>query len=99
MSAPYGWILKGGVTSHTLHRLVKMDGVTYFPVKPKCGTRVDRTCLENVYEKEGARWASDELCKRCFKKAEREERKAEEDKRERERVERMDAYRASLAEK
>jgi len=72
--APYGWILKGSVSDPKLHRLVK-SGDPNWPEKPKCGTKMDRSCLEFVYEREASTRLSGDLCGRCFTKKEREERK------------------------
>lgn len=97
MSAPFGWIFKGGVSDPKLHRMMD-SGDPNWPEKPKCGTKMDRSCLEPVYEREAARWAARDLCGRCFSKKERQERQAEEDRIDRERVERMEAaYEAQQA--
>jgi hypothetical protein len=70
--SPYGWILKGSVSNPKLHRLVE-SGDPNWPEKPKCGTKMDRSCLEPVYERDTSFWNSDDLCGRCFTKKEREE--------------------------
>ena len=89
MSVPYIWILKGSVPEPKLHK-AKETGDKYWPLSPKCGTKLDRSCIEHEYKLSNHNL--DEWCKRCFSRPERDVEQALQDKIDRDRIERMNAY-------
>lgn len=83
--SPYFWILKGSVKEPKLHKAAAETDpkvARNFPIRPKCGTRLDRCCIEP--ERDLSNHHIHDLCGRCFGKAERAEMQRAQDEKDEE---------------
>jgi len=78
--SPYFWLLKGSVREPKLHKSVAETDpavAKHFPVRPQCGTDLDRCCIEEEWDLSNHHIY--QLCKRCFGKVERAELQRQQD--------------------